>query len=156
VRLEHVEKVHPIQLIAREDQHVVDARLFEVSQVLADRIGRPLIPVGSDKRLLSRENLDKSPVKAIEGIRLADVTDLDGQIAIVDPEYIVCWGAVAAQNLLDSTDSIGRMRGRFYEYGRAKVLCTYHPSYLLRNPPAKKQVWDDMKFLFHDMGIELD
>ena len=81
---------------------------------------------------------------------------LDGQITIVDPEYIVCWGSVAAKNLLDSTESIGRMRGRFYEYGRAKVLCTYHPSYLLRNPAAKKQVWEDMKFLFRDMGIELD
>ena len=81
---------------------------------------------------------------------------LDGQITIVDPEYIVCWGSVAAKNLLDSTESIGRMRGRFYQYGRAKVLCTYHPSYLLRNPAAKKMVWDDMKFLFRDMGVELD
>ncbi len=80
---------------------------------------------------------------------------LDAQIELVDPEYIVCWGAVAAQNLLDTTAPIGRLRGKFYEYGRAKVLCTYHPSYLLRNPAAKKPVWEDMKFLFRDMGIEL-
>ena len=40
-------------------------------------------------------------------------------------------------------------------HGRARVLCTYHPSYLLRNPAAKKDVWDDMKFLFRDMGVEL-
>jgi DNA polymerase len=46
------------------------------------------------------------------------------------------------------------MRGRFYTYGRAKVLCTYHPSYLLRNPAAKRDVWDDMKFLLQDMGVE--
>jgi len=80
---------------------------------------------------------------------------LDGQIAIVNPDYIVCWGACAAQNLLGTDNSIGKMRGRFFQYGRAKVLCTYHPSYLLRNPSAKRDVWDDMKFLFRDMGIDL-
>ncbi len=80
---------------------------------------------------------------------------LDAQIAIVNPEYIVCWGSTAAKNLLAREDSIGKLRGRFFQYGRAKVLCTYHPSYLLRNPAAKKDVWDDMKFLFLDMGIDL-
>lgn len=80
---------------------------------------------------------------------------LDGQIAIVNPEYIVCWGSCAAQNLLGTTMPIGKLRGQFFQYGRAKVLCTYHPSYLLRNPAAKKDVWNDMKFLFQDQGIKL-
>lgn len=80
---------------------------------------------------------------------------LDGQIETVAPEYIVCWGSVAAKNLLDTDTAIGRMRGKFYEYGSAKVLCTYHPSYLLRNPSAKKEVWKDMKFLMKDMGVNL-
>ena len=80
---------------------------------------------------------------------------LDGQIAAVRPEYIVCWGSVAAKSLLDSTETIGRMRGKFFEYAGAKVLCTYHPSYLLRNPSAKKDVWEDMQLLFADMGINL-
>ncbi len=80
---------------------------------------------------------------------------LDGQLATIDPEYIVCWGAVAAQNLLKTTFSIGKLRGRFLQHGRAKVLCTYHPSYLLRNPAAKKDVWKDMQFLMADMGIDL-
>jgi uracil-DNA glycosylase len=80
---------------------------------------------------------------------------LDAQIGIVNPEYIVCWGSTAAKNLLGREDSIGKLRGRFFQYGRAKVLCTYHPSYLLRNPAAKKDVWDDMKFLFLDRGIDL-
>jgi uracil-DNA glycosylase len=79
---------------------------------------------------------------------------LDGQIRLVDPEYIVCWGSVAAQNLLAETIPIGKLRQRWLTYGRAKVLCTYHPSYLLRNPAAKKPVWDDMKFLLAEMGIE--
>jgi DNA polymerase len=80
---------------------------------------------------------------------------LDAQIEIVDPDYLVCWGSVAAKNLLSSELPIGKMRGKFYEYGRAKVVCTYHPSYLLRNPSAKKNVWDDMILLFEDMGIDL-
>ncbi len=80
---------------------------------------------------------------------------LDGQIAHVNPEYIVCWGACAAQNLLASTETIGKLRRRFFTYGRAKVLCTYHPSYLMRNPAAKKDVWEDMKMLFLDMGVDL-
>jgi uracil-DNA glycosylase len=78
---------------------------------------------------------------------------LDGQIAIVDPEYIVCWGTCAAQNLLNQTETIGKMRRKWYQHGRAKVLCTYHPSYLLRNPEAKKPVWDDMLLLLAEMGL---
>jgi uracil-DNA glycosylase family 4 len=80
---------------------------------------------------------------------------LDGQIALVNPEYIVCWGSCAAKNLLGSEEAIGKLRGRFFKYGRAKVLCTYHPSYLLRNPAAKKDVWEDMKLLFLDAGVDL-
>jgi len=79
---------------------------------------------------------------------------LDGQIQIVDPEYIVCWGSVAAHNLLDQTTPIGKMRQQWFTHGRAKVLCTYHPSYLLRNPAAKKPVWEDMQFLLAEMGLE--
>ncbi|WP_437187726.1 uracil-DNA glycosylase [Planctomicrobium sp. SH668] len=77
---------------------------------------------------------------------------LDGQIAIVDPDYIICWGSCASQNLLRTKDSIGKMRQKFYQYGRARVLCTYHPSYLLRNPAARKPVWEDMKFFMAEIG----
>ncbi len=78
---------------------------------------------------------------------------LDAQIAIIDPEFIVCWGATAAQSLMGTEESIGRLRGRVFEHGRAKVLCTYHPSYLLRNPPAKKDVWEDMKLFLKEAGL---
>jgi DNA polymerase len=80
---------------------------------------------------------------------------LDGQIEIVDPDYIVCLGSIAAKNLLGTLESIGKLRGRFFEFGRAKVLCTYHPAYLLRNPAAKKEVWADMKLLMREMGVDL-
>ncbi|MCH2200452.1 MAG: uracil-DNA glycosylase [Fuerstiella sp.] len=81
---------------------------------------------------------------------------LNAQIRVVDPEYIVCWGTVAAQNLLDEKRTIGKLRGVFHQYNGAKVLCTYHPSYLLRNPSARKDVWDDMKILMRDLGIEFN
>ncbi|MDB5341467.1 MAG: Uracil glycosylase superfamily protein [Planctomycetaceae bacterium] len=81
---------------------------------------------------------------------------LDGQLGIIQPEYIVCWGTCAAQNLLSETNTIGKLRGRFFQYGGAKVLCTYHPSYLLRNPAAKKDVWEDMKILMKEMGLPID
>lgn len=78
---------------------------------------------------------------------------LDGQIAVINPEFIICWGATAAQNLLATEESIGRLRGRFFPHGAAKVLCTYHPSYLLRNPPAKKDVWEDIKLFLKEAGL---
>ncbi|QDU79264.1 Uracil DNA glycosylase superfamily protein [Polystyrenella longa] len=80
---------------------------------------------------------------------------LDGQIALVDPEYIICLGTVAAQNLLSNKIPIGRMRKKFHEFEGRKVMCTYHPSYLLRNPSAKKDVWEDMQMFMADLGIDL-
>ncbi|MEZ6049355.1 MAG: uracil-DNA glycosylase [Planctomycetaceae bacterium] len=73
---------------------------------------------------------------------------LDGQISLVDPEYIICWGTVAAQNLLDTKVPIGRMRKKFHDFDGRKVMCTYHPSYLLRNPSAKKDVWKTCRCLW--------
>ncbi|MFM7167002.1 MAG: uracil-DNA glycosylase [Planctomycetaceae bacterium] len=80
---------------------------------------------------------------------------LDAQIQIVRPKYIVCWGAVAAQNLLGVTTPISKLRGQLFEYQGAVVLATYHPSYLLRTPAAKKDVWEDMKLLMRQRGVEL-
>jgi DNA polymerase len=62
-------------------------------------------------------------------------------------------GAIAAQNLLDTTQSIGRLRGRFHAFQGIKVMATYHPAYLLRNPSAKRSVWEDMQMLMRDMGL---
>ncbi len=79
---------------------------------------------------------------------------LDAQIQLVQPEYIVCWGSVAATNLLGTTEPIGRLRQKWFEYGGAKVLCTYHPSYILRNPAAaRRPVWEDMLMLLKEMGL---
>ena len=67
------------------------------------------------------------------------------QIDIVKPKVIVALGKFAAQCLLKSTDPITRIRGREYSYRDAILMPTYHPAYLLRNPSAKREVWDDMK-----------
>ena len=77
------------------------------------------------------------------------------QLETIQPEYIVCWGAVAVRAVLGSTDSVGRLRGKFHFYRGAKVLVTYHPSYLLRTPDAKKLTWEDMKMLMKDMGLPI-
>ena len=76
------------------------------------------------------------------------------QLAILRPEYIVCLGAVSAQELLQSKLSVGRLRGRLHQYFESKVLVTYHPAYLLRNPAAKKAAWQDLQMLLRDAGIQ--
>jgi DNA polymerase len=80
---------------------------------------------------------------------------LERQLAFIQPEFICCLGAVAAQNLLGTTLSIGKLRGRFHAYRGAKVVCTYHPAFLLRSPAFKKETWQDMKLLMREMGVEL-
>ena len=77
------------------------------------------------------------------------------QLEILRPEYIVCVGTVPGQALLETGESVGKLRGRFYRYRDSKVLVTYHPSYLLRNPAAKKHVWDDMQLLLKEMGLPI-
>ena len=77
---------------------------------------------------------------------------LDRQLAIIQPEFICCLGAVAAQNLLGTDLTIGRLRGRVHDYQGIKVVCTYHPAYLLRNPEAKRPVWDDIQMLMAEMN----
>ncbi len=78
---------------------------------------------------------------------------LDRQLSIIQPEFLCCLGAVAAQNLLETTEAIGKLRGRLHDYHGIKVVCTYHPAYLLRNPAAKKQTWEDLQLLMREMGL---
>ncbi len=78
-----------------------------------------------------------------------------GQLEIIAPEYICCLGTSAAHALLQTTEAIGKLRKRWFTHQSAQVICTYHPSYLLRNPAAKREVWDDMKMLMAQMGVDL-
>jgi uracil-DNA glycosylase family 4 len=72
------------------------------------------------------------------------------QIASVRPLFICTLGACAAQTLLETQESISRLRGRFFDYGGIRVLPTFHPAYLLRNPEKKREVWEDMKVLMKE------
>src|SRR5262249_32080363 len=74
------------------------------------------------------------------------------QLELVRPKFLCALGACAAQNLLQSTQSVSQLRGRFHNYRGIPVLVTYHPAYLLRNPEKKKDVWEDMKILLRRMG----
>jgi uracil-DNA glycosylase family 4 len=79
---------------------------------------------------------------------------LDRQLELVRPKFICALGSCAAQNLLDTTQGIGKLRGRFHEYKGIPVMCTYHPAFLLpgRSPHKKREVWEDMKKLLERMG----
>ena len=80
---------------------------------------------------------------------------LTQELKKMNPEFICCLGASAAHALLETTDSIGSLRKKWFEYQGVRVMCTYHPSYLLRNPSAKRDVWEDMKRLIEAMEIQL-
>jgi uracil-DNA glycosylase family 4 len=67
------------------------------------------------------------------------------EINIVQPDVIVVLGNTAMKNLLDTKEGITRIRGQFQDYRGIKVMPTFHPAYLLRDPSKKREVWDDMK-----------
>jgi uracil-DNA glycosylase len=67
------------------------------------------------------------------------------QVEAVKPTVIVALGKFAAQTLLRTTEPITKLRGRAFNYRGATLIPTFHPAYLLRNPGAKREVWDDMK-----------
>ncbi|MGA1617394.1 MAG: uracil-DNA glycosylase [Pirellulales bacterium] len=77
------------------------------------------------------------------------------QFEVLKPEFICCLGATAAQALLDTKASMASLRKQWFDYRGSRVICTYHPSYLLRNPAAKRDVWEDMKLLMAAMGIDV-
>jgi len=67
------------------------------------------------------------------------------QIGAIEPKVVVCLGSVAAQTLLNTNKSISRFRGEWFDFRGARLMATYHPAYLLRNPNAKPEVWADLK-----------
>ncbi|MDR3112591.1 MAG: uracil-DNA glycosylase [Elusimicrobiota bacterium] len=74
---------------------------------------------------------------------------LDKQIEIIAPKIIVTLGSSATKGLLKSEEPISKMRGTFKSYNGVKLMPTYHPAALLRNPSLKKDVWSDMKKVIH-------
>lgn len=76
------------------------------------------------------------------------------QIDAIAPKVIVCLGSVAAQTLLETNRGISQFRGQWLEFRGRKLLATYHPAYLLRNPSAKGEVWKDLQKVMAVLGLE--
>lgn len=86
------------------------------------------------------------------------------QLTIIQPEVLVALGAPAAKTLLNTTQSIGKLRGRFHDYYLSgvpgegpsiPVMPTYHPAYLLRNPAEKRKTWADLQLVMQLLGLPL-
>jgi uracil-DNA glycosylase family 4 len=69
------------------------------------------------------------------------------QVDVIKPKVIVALGKYAAQTLLRTDTPISRLRGRVFDYRGSKLIPTFHPAYLLRNPSSKREVWEDMKLV---------
>lgn len=135
-----------------------------------DRSGRPF--VGAAGQLLTKMieacKFDRSDVYILNTIKCRPPNNRNPeqeeksncreyyqiQIDTLRPEYIICLGAVAAQELLQSKASVGSLRGRFHRYHDSKVLVTYHPAYLLREPTRKKAAWQDLQMMLRDAKID--
>ena len=76
------------------------------------------------------------------------------QLEIIRPKVICALGTFAAQTLLKTDVPISSLRGKFYEFHNAKLICTFHPAYLLRNPQDKRKVWEDMKMIRTELAKE--
>jgi uracil-DNA glycosylase family 4 len=77
------------------------------------------------------------------------------QIDLVAPKVIVCLGSIAAQTILETTRGISQFRGQWLEFRGRKLMATYHPAYLLRNPSAKSEVWKDLQKVMAELGLEV-
>jgi uracil-DNA glycosylase len=75
------------------------------------------------------------------------------QIDLVAPQVIVCLGSIAAQTILETTRGISQFRGQWLEFRGRKLMATYHPAYLLRNPSAKSEVWKDLQKVMAELGL---
>lgn len=77
------------------------------------------------------------------------------QMEIIRPEVIIAMGRIAAQVLTGSAESITRMRGHWYTFGEIPLMPTFHPSYLLRQPGKKKEVWEDLQNVMARLNLPL-
>lgn len=75
------------------------------------------------------------------------------QLQAINPKIICALGTFAAKTLLKTDIPITVLRGRYHQYHDIKLMPTYHPAYLLRNPAAKKHVWEDVQMIMKDLGL---
>ena len=76
------------------------------------------------------------------------------QIDVIQPKVICTLGNTPTQTLMQTTKGISRFRGEWFEFRKAKLMPTYHPAYLLRNPAAKADVWKDLQKVMAVLGLQ--
>jgi uracil-DNA glycosylase family 4 len=76
------------------------------------------------------------------------------QIDVIRPKVICALGSCSAQTLLQTTQGISRFRGEWFDFRGSKLIATYHPAYLLRNPNAKGEVWKDLQKVMTVLGLQ--
>jgi len=76
------------------------------------------------------------------------------QLEVIAPKVICCLGACSAQTLLQTNQGISKFRGEWFDFRGAKLIATYHPAYLLRNPNAKGEVWKDLQKVMAVLGLQ--
>jgi len=149
-----------------------DARLCFVGEAPGadeDRLGEPFVGRAGQllNKMIEAMGLTRSDVYICNVLKcrppqnrtpeLSEVRNcaefLDEQLNIIQPEMICALGSVAAKRLLGTTASLSKARGRVFRYLGAKVVVTYHPAYLLRNPNAKRDAWQDLQLVLREMGL---
>ncbi len=135
-----------------------------------DRQGKPFVGAAGQllTRIIEAIKLTRSQVYICNiikcrppGNRNPEADEIDScfpflkrQIEAIRPDFICALGNFAAQTLLKTATPISRLRGRFHDYNGIRLLPTYHPAYLLRNPEKKREVWEDMKMLMREYRYE--
>ncbi|MFO8192941.1 MAG: uracil-DNA glycosylase [Bacillota bacterium] len=136
-----------------------------------DRLGTPFVGRAGQllDRILNAAEIDRADVYITNiakcrppGNRLPLQPEVDAclpylfeQLELINPDIVVCLGALATRTLIDKKASITRMRGTWHEKDKRRYMATFHPAALLRDPSKKKQVWEDFKELtlyYHQLG----
>lgn len=155
---------------------VEDAKIMVIGEAPGadeDRQGKPFVGVSGQllDKILACINLSRAPAQGQRGVYISNIlnwrppgnrtpTDQEVQIALpfiqkhielINPDFIILSGGVAAKGLLGASESISKLRGKFHDLvvnGKTyPAIATYHPSYLLRTPSQKRAVWQDMLML---------
>lgn len=136
-----------------------------------DRIGQPFVGEAGEllTKILAASGLSRDEVYILNTLKCRPPNNraptpeeilhcrpfLKAQLSVLRPGLICCLGATAAHALLGVSDPVGRLRGQHLEYEGIRVVCTYHPAYLLRSPEKKRDVWHDMQQIIKLLGRTL-
>lgn len=147
-------------LSSGKDVELVEGRVFGVEQ--DTMLSKMLGAINLDQKDVFVTNVVKCAVPHDCQPKAAHVKScisyLRRQIVTIRPEVICSMGMVVSRALLEKSQPLSRLRGRFHEYHLDKrviipVLATYHPTYLLQNPEMKRATWEDLKLLGRRLGL---